>query len=412
MEIDFQTHVKQEAELFGSLKDNLWHEVTDRVQNHKTELIVEAVGAAVVSAGFAVMSKNPEVLGQAMAPILKAAVPIAGKVGLFGAAADWTYKVAAPAVDVWNHSENLDQAKKDLAHNIGGGLVDYAALGAGGIAGGVGGFKYMYEPKLRAPEFDLKPSLKLNEVPRAVENPEAFTTARSQDLPADVRKLYEASFPKEERQPTEEVADLVERGRILVHTTRDAAGKLEAFSFTSLHDESPTKFAGLDFIATDAASRSNGIGSLHLQRVATTVKEARPDLVAMTLEMEHPKEPGLNPEELATRLRRAKFYDRLDAPNTNIKYNIIDFEDPAYRGLAEHRAFVFQPENFNAVKTAHTFMTDEGGYQLGKFDPAVLEFNKNNGYWQPHANLKLNSFGTAMFAGNYTRGFGLESPEN
>ena len=28
---DFGTHVKQECELFGSLKDNLWHAVQDRV---------------------------------------------------------------------------------------------------------------------------------------------------------------------------------------------------------------------------------------------------------------------------------------------------------------------------------------------------------------------------------------------
>ena len=413
MEIDFQTHMKQEAELYGSLKDNLWHEITDRVQNHKTELAVEAVGAAIIGAGFAVMSKNPEILGQSLAPLIKAGIPHAGKIGLVGAAADWTYKIGAPAIDVWNNPDNLNQSKKDLAHNIGGGLVDYATLSAAGVVGGAAAFKYAPEAKLRAPEFDPRPSLKLNEIPRTVENPEAFTTARSNDLPRDVRKLYEASFPKEERQPTEEVADLVARGRILVHTTRDAAGKLEAFSFTSLHDESPTKFAGLDFIATDAASRSNGIGSLHLQRVAGTIKAERPDLVAMTLEMEHPKEPGLNPEELATRLRRAKFYDRLDAPNTNIKYNIIDFEDPAYRGQAEHRAFVFQPDKFNAVKTAHTFMTDEGGYQLGKFDPAVLEFNKNNGYWQPPSdlNLKLNSFGTAIAAGSYPRALGLESDE-
>lgn len=412
MEIDFNTHVKQEAELFGSLKDNLWHEVTDRVQNHKTELAIEAVGAVVISAGFAVATKNPEVLGQAMAPFFKKAIPLAGKAGLVGAGMDWAYKIGAPAIDVWNNPENLEQSKKMLAHNIGGGIVDYTTLTAAGIAGGVAGFKYMYEPKLRAPEFDPRPSLKLNEVPRTVENPEAFTTARSNDLPTDVRKLYEASFPKEERQPTEEVADLVERGRILVHTTRDASGKLEAFSFTSLHDESATKFAGLDFIATDAASRSDGIGSLHLQRVASTIKAERPDLVAMTLEMEHPKEPGLNPEELATRLRRAKFYDRLDAPNTNIKYNIIDFEDPAYRGLAEHRAFVFQPDKFNAVKTAHTFMTDEGGYQLGKFDPAVREFNKNNGYWQPPADIKLNAAGTAIYAGSYPRAFGYDNYDN
>jgi hypothetical protein len=103
----------------------------------------------------------------------------------------------------------------------------------------------------------------------------------------------------------------------------------------------------------------------------------------MTLEMEHPGEPGLAPEEAALRARRSKFYDRLDAPNTNIKYNIIDFEDPEYRGPAQFRAFVFQPEKFNAVKAAHTFMTDEGGYQLGLKDQAVFEFNKNNGFWQP-----------------------------
>lgn len=51
--------------------------------------------------------------------------------------------------------------------------------------------------------------------------------------------------------------------------------------------------------------------------------------------------------------------------------------------MAQHRAFVFKPEEFNAVKAAHVFMTDEGGYQLGKFDPAVREFNKMNDFWQP-----------------------------
>lgn len=183
-----------------------------------------------------------------------------------------------------------------------------------------------------------------------------------------------------------------------MHATRDAEGKLGAFSFTSLHDESATKFAGLDFIATNEASRSQGIGSLHLQRVAESIKTERPDLVAMTLEMEHPKEAGIAADELATRIRRSKFYDRLDAPNTNIKYNIIDFEDPSYRGLAEHRAFVFKPDEFNAVKTAHTFMTDEGGYQLGKFDPAVLEFNKMNGYWQPPTDWRVGAASTAYLS--------------
>lgn len=380
---DFQTKVANETELFTSLKDNLWNSVQDRVQNHKTEIVTEVAAAALVGAGIAALTKNPQLLGRALAPLVKEAVPLATKIGIGLAAADWTIKLGAPAYEVWDHPNTLARNKKVLADNVGSGLVDYTAMGIGGVAGGYAAFKFTPELMPKFPAFDPNPSLKLNEMPRAVENPQSFTTSRANELHADVIDLYEASFPKAERQPVEEVADLVNKGRILVHATRDAEGKLGAFSFTSMHDETATKFAGLDFVATNEANRSQGIGSLHLQRVAENIKAERPDLVAMTLEMEHPSEPGISAQELATRIRRSKFYDRLDAPNTNIKYNIIDFEDPAYRGMAQHRAFVFKPEEFNAVKAAHVFMTDEGGYQLGKFDPAVREFNKMNDFWQP-----------------------------
>lgn len=380
---DFRTNVANEAELFGSLKENLWNSVKDRIQNHKSEIFTEAAIAAVTGAGIAAMTKNPALLGESLAPVMKAAVPFATKVGVGLATADWAVKLGAPAYDVWNDPGNLAHNKTVLAGNVGAGLVDYTAMGIAGIAGGYTAFKFTPELMPKAPSFEPRPSLKLNEVPRALDKPESFKTTREKQLDSDVIALYESSFPKAERQPVDEVADLVARGRILVHATRDPDGNLGAFSFTSMHDESATKFAGLDFVATNQANRSQGIGSLHLQRVAESIKTERPDLVAMTLEMEHPHEPGISPEELAIRVRRSKFYDRLDAPNTNIKYNIIDFEDPAYRGMAQHRAFVFKPEEFNAVKAAHVFMTDEGGYQLGKFDPAVREFNKMNGYWQP-----------------------------
>lgn len=387
---DFATHLKHEAELFGSLKDNLWDSIHDHVKDKGTAgLAAEAATAAVVGVGFAAVTKNPAILGESMAPFMKTAVPWIGKAGLALAGADWAVKLGAPAVHVWTNPEYMEQQKRQLARNVGGGIVDYSVMTAGGIAGGVAGWKMTPEFVAKAPSFDLKPSLKLNELPRKIENPESFKTERATTLKDDVVQLYERSFPKEERQPTDEVADLVSRGRIMVHETRDPDGKLGAFSFVSVHDESATKFAGLDFVATDATARSQGIGSLHLQRVAESVKTERPDFVAMTLEMEHPKEAGLGAEELATRLRRAKFYDRLDAPNTNVKYNILDFEDPGYRGMAEHRAFVFKPEKFNATNAAHTFMTDEGGYQLGKFDTAVLEFNKANGYWQPRTDYRI-----------------------
>lgn len=392
---DFRTNVANEVELFGSLKDNLWNSVQDRVANHKSEILVETATAVVVGAGLAALTKNPELLGQAVAPLVKEAIPFATKVGLGLAAADWGVKLGAPAYEVWNAPSNLASNKLKLSENVGSGLVDYTAMGAGGIAGGFTAFKFTPELMPKAPGLDLKPSLKLNEVPRVLDHPESFTTNRANSLEPDVVALYEASFPKAERQPVDEVADLVSKGRILVHATRDSEGKLGAFSFTSMHDEGATKFAGLDFVATNEANRSQGIGSLHLQRVADSIKTERPDLVAMTLEMEHPNEPGISADELATRIRRSKFYDRLDAPNTNIKYNIIDFEDPAYRGMAQHRAFVFKPEEFNAVKAAHTFMTDEGGYQLGKFDPAVREFNQMNGYWQPNSDGRVGAASAA-----------------
>ncbi|MBC7996673.1 MAG: hypothetical protein IAF58_01950 [Leptolyngbya sp.] len=382
-ESDNSSAFNREVELFSSLKDNLWNEVTDYLTNNKAAVATEAVIAAGMGLGIAAMSKNPAVFGAKLAPVIKSGLPIVGKVGIGIAATDWAFKVGAPAYDVWQDPDSLEKNKGVLGKNVGGGLVDYTVGGVAGIAGGVAGWKFTKDFVPNAPEFDLKPSLSLNETPRNIANIERFTTAKEGEVKPDVVRLYEKSFPKEERQPTEEVAALVKDGRIMVHTTRAEDGKLEAFSFVSHHDEGATKFAGLDFVATEEASRSSGVGSLHLKRLNESIKTDHPDYVAMTLEMEHPMEAGLAADELATRLRRAKFYDRLDAPNTNIKYNIIDFEDPSYRGMAQHRAFVYKPQEFNAVKAAHTFMTDEGGYQLGKLDVATKEFNLNNGYWEP-----------------------------
>jgi len=375
----------REAELFGSLRENLWNSVKDHVRQNKGTIIAETVVAVGVGAGLAALTKNPTLLGATVAPMIKAAVPYVGRVGMGMAVADWGVKLGVPAFDVWQNPENLESNKRVLAHNVGSGLVDYTAMGIGGIAGG--GIASRMTPELmpKVPGFESRPSLRLNESPRAVEHAERFSTLQESQLKPDVIELYEKSFPVEERQPTEDIAELVQKGRIVVHATRDQANELKAFSFVSMHDETATKFAGLDFIATAEAERSSGLGSLHLQRVSGVIKADNPDFVAMTLEMEHPREPGLAPDELVTRQRRARYYDRLDAPTTNIKYNIIDFQDPGYRGMAEQRAFIYKPDKFNPVKIAHTFMTDEGGYGLGRRDPAVLEFNKNNGYWEPPA---------------------------
>jgi hypothetical protein len=387
-----------ESKLLNSLKDNLFDEVRNHIQKSPKAIAAESAAAFVAGAVMAAATKNPELIGKALAPAVESSLEFVKKTGIGVAAIDWLERVGAPMVDVMQYPTDLHRAQKQLAKNVGDGLVDYTAMTAAGLAGGVAAFKATPELMPKAPIFDPKPSLTLNQKPYEFSNPEKLSTTQEMDVKPDVVKLYEKSFPKEERQPTNEVADLVKKGRILVHTTRDPKGALSTFSFVSMHDETATKFAGLDFIATEDEGRSAGAGSLHLRRLVDDLKVKQPHLTAMTLEMEHPLEPGLAPEEAALRARRSKFYDRLDAPNTNIDYNIIDFEDPEYRGQAQFRAFVFQPDKFNAVRAAHTFMTDQGGYQLGLKDLATLEFNKSNGVWQPPFSRAIGG-AVAPFAG-------------
>jgi len=388
----------REVKLLSSLKDNLFEEVREHIQHNLKAIAAESAGAFMAGVVMAAATKNPELMGKAIAPSIKSSLEFAKKAGIAVAAVDWLEKIGAPMVDVLQNPASMKRAQKQLAKNVGDGLVDYTAMTVAGLAGGVAAFKATPELMPKAPAFDPKPSLRLNQKPYEFAKPESLSTTQEMELRSDVVKLYERSFPKEERPPTSEVADLVKNGRILVHTTRDPEGALSTFSFVSMHDETPTKFAGLDFIATEDEGRSAGAGSLHLRRLVDDLKTKQPHLTAMTLEMEHHAEPGLAPEEAAIRARRSKFYDRLDAPNTNIDYNIINFEDPAYRGPAQFRAFVFQPDKFNAIKAAHTFMTDEGGYQLSLKDPTTLEFNKNNGVWQPPYSRAIGA-AVAAFAG-------------
>lgn len=154
--------------------------------------------------------------------------------------------------------------------------------------------------------------------------------------------------------------------------------KLQTFSFTSLHDETAFKFANLDFIATETGGQSRGLGSLHAQRLNHMVKQSNPDLLALTLEMEHPLEPGLSEVQPAIRMRRARYYDRLDAPDTTVNYNIIDFEDPSYRGMAQWRAWVYNAKEFDAVTAARLIMMDEGGYGLPKRGLSVRTITGNH----------------------------------
>ncbi|MDQ5966431.1 MAG: hypothetical protein QG625_2586 [Cyanobacteriota bacterium erpe_2018_sw_39hr_WHONDRS-SW48-000098_B_bin.30] len=383
----FSLKLSREKELFMSLPSRSVEAMQERIANHKTELAVEAGIGVAVGIGLAAVTKNPAIVGKTLAPYARQSVGYLGRAMVAVASVDWSLRLGVPAVNTWIGSGTVEENKKKLGQNVGNGVLDYGAGLAGGLAGVGIGSKLTTPWVNRPPAFDPRPSLSVKASASEIKTPEAFRTVKENKVNDDVVSLYEKSFPKEERQPVEEIRALVESGVIQVHTTRTASGELKSFSFTSMHKESAKPFANLDFIATAEAERSTGIGSLHARRLSKMVKEDNPDLVALTLEMEHPAESGLELADKLTRARRAMFYDRLDAPDTKVKYNILDFEDPAYRGPAQWRAWIYKPQEFNSVETARGMYTNEGGYGLSVRSKPVREFERVNNYYEPSQSL-------------------------
>lgn len=375
--------LSREAALFDGLPANAIEVGKQYIKNAPEQVAQSAAIGFVLAAGLAAVTKNPGLLGKQALPYVRGAAENAPAVfgGMF--AADVGVRVGAPMIKAWQSPADLQEARKDLAINLGTGAVDFGVGLVTGTAGLAAAWKATPAWVNKAPAFDPKPSIKLGEPITEASKPDAFITQRENHVAPDVITLYERSFPKEERQPVAEVEELVKSGRIVVHTTRDAAtNELNAFSFVSKHDETTFKFANLDFIATDPNLYSKGIGSLHAKRLNEQFKKEEPEATGMTLEVESPHEAGLAADVLATRQRRAKFYDRLDAPVTNVKYVILDFEDPAYRGPADWRVWQYKPE-FDSVLAARLMMTDEGGYGLPVRSKQVKEFDRANNFWQP-----------------------------
>lgn len=375
--------LRREADLLNGLGGRAYKAAEHTLAHEKEKLAIGFGTAVAIAASLAAANKNPALLGEKAMPYVQKAVENAPAAFAWLMALDLGSRIGVPAMATWNDGKKHETAKNELGSNLGSAFVEYAAGFAGAYPGLKIGARLVKPFEAKAPVFEAQPSTRLGQSPRDVEKPEQFVSAKEDKVSDDVVKLYEKSFPKEERQPTEDVKELIANGRIVLHTTRDAKGDLHAFSFTSLHDETAFKFANLDFIATEPGLQSKGIGSLHAKRLNELVKTERPELLGMTLEMEAVAEKGLDPEVLALRQRRATFYDRLDAPNTNVTYRILDFEDPSYRGPAEWRAWIYNRDKFNSVHAARLMLTDEGGYGLAASNKAVKEFDRINGFWAP-----------------------------
>lgn len=130
-------------------------------------------------------------------------------------------------------------------------------------------------------------------------------------LEDDWRKLYDSSFPANERESETKLAQLIAAGRMLYHKTIGKNGELLCFSMVSLAPD----FGFLAYLATDPNQRSAGVGSKHMKRLLELLKEQFPGHEGMLLEIDatNPRKISITDEESKIRQRRMAFYRRLGA---------------------------------------------------------------------------------------------------
>lgn len=390
------TYVKalqREAALFASMPAGAYDAAKLRLTTEPGRVALEGGAGLVIGAGMAAITKNPRLLGETLAPYAKPAVRYAGIAMLTVAGIDWTMRIGAPALDTWQEQNSLEANKARLGHNVGTGVVDYGAGIAGGALGARAGWRL-------TPEWvNAKPQPKIVDdgVPIEAKSPEQYATQRETTMKDDVKALYEQTFSPEERQPTEDIMELVAAGKILIHTSRVAStGELKTMSFTGVHEGPKQTFNNLDFIATAESARGQGIGSLHAKRLTEIVAKEHPEATALTLEVDNPAK--LAGEDQLNALAKAKFYNRLGFNDTTVDYNFLAFKDPSFKGPANWRAFVFKPEKFDPIEAARGMYTNEGGYGLKPTDKRVWSLEDANGYWKPEANTLKQSLKAATAA--------------
>ena len=186
--------------------------------------------------------------------------------------------------------------------------------------------------------------------------------------------VYEASFPPGQRQGVEEIRALVEAGAMELDETRDQDDRIACMTVTEVFDRVGPKFLLACYTATPPPLRSLGIGSVHRLRLVELLRAEHPDHLGLFSEIESTKEPGLDPETLATRRRRLAFFLRLGVRRLPIDYRFPSYhpDAPSLQGELLWVPFAAPTLDRDTLRAVLARIYTEG-YGLGPADPFVRD---------------------------------------
>ena len=143
-------------------------------------------------------------------------------------------------------------------------------------------------------------------------------------------KIYDASFPPDQRQGLDDIRKGLEEGIMELDETRDQDGNIMCMTITEVF----TKQRGLKvppfllacYTAVVPDMRGCGIGSIHRKKLGQLLKREYPGFVGLFSEIESTRVSGLADDVMQTRVRRKNFFMRLGLLPLDVDYVFPSYE--------------------------------------------------------------------------------------
>jgi hypothetical protein len=156
-------------------------------------------------------------------------------------------------------------------------------------------------------------------------------------------KIYDVSFPPEQRQDLAQLKQQLEDGSMELDETRDQDNNILCMTVTEVfqpRSKAPWAFLLACYTAVIPEMRGLGIGSVHRRRLDELLKVEYPTFMGIFSEIESTREAGIDPQLMQTRVRRKSFFMKLGLLPVD-----IDYRFPSYTpgGSPLHGELLFVP---------------------------------------------------------------------